>query len=246
MPGYMFNYKILIRYDGSAYSGWQIQKNAATVQELISSAIQTIVKSSVNLTGAGRTDAGVHSIGQTANFLVEKELDLYLFVHQLNGILPRDIAVIKAEQVPESFNARYSAKSRTYRYLFTTKKNPFLRGKALFFPRKLDVNALRTLSAPLFSQHDFRAFAKELPENGNCVCDVKALNWARREDIVVFTIRADRFLHGMVRHIAGTLIHAQENGLDADAITAFLEPSAQVKTPYALPPDGLYLLHVEY
>ena len=121
----MFNYKLTIQYDGTRYSGWQIQNNAVTVQEVISNSIKQILQQEINLIGSGRTDSGVHAFGQVANFTFIKELDLFKFRYSLNSVLPDDIAVTGIETVDENFHARFSAKRRIYYYLITNQKSPF-------------------------------------------------------------------------------------------------------------------------
>ncbi|MFI5237614.1 MAG: tRNA pseudouridine synthase A, partial [Ignavibacteriales bacterium] len=121
----MFNYKITIQYDGTRYAGWQIQENATTIQEVISNSLGQILQEDINLIGAGRTDAGVHALGQVANFKLSKELDLFRFKHSLNSVLTHEISITNVESVEENFHARFNAKKRSYIYLISNQKSPF-------------------------------------------------------------------------------------------------------------------------
>src|SRR3989339_1942505 len=159
----MNNYKLIIQYDGTNYAGWQIQSNAATVQQKIVDAIEVILKEKINLIGSGRTDTGVHALGQVANFRTENELDLYKFRYSLNSILPNDISVLKMESVNESFHARFDAKNRSYIYLFCDHKSPFYNNYSYYFPSlsKLDFDYLNRISKTLLGIHDFTSYSRK-------------------------------------------------------------------------------------
>ena len=158
----MKNYKIIVQYDGSEYSGWQIQPNTRTIQEEIGNAIKTLVKGEVNLIGSGRTDTGVHAIGQAANFRCESTLELGKFIYSLNSILPKSIAIKSAEEVPEEFHARFDARKREYVYLISKKKSPFYYKYSYFYNKELDISGLNNLNPELTGKKDFRSFAKSL------------------------------------------------------------------------------------
>ena len=143
----MFNYKITIQYDGTQYAGWQIQENATTVQEVISESIENILQEKINLIGAGRTDAGVHALGQVANFTTGRELDLYKFKYSVNSVLPSDISIAKIEIAEENFHARFSAKKRSYIYLISYQKSPFFDRYSYTLFMDFDLNKLNALSS---------------------------------------------------------------------------------------------------
>ncbi len=159
----MNNYKLLIQYDGTSYSGWQIQKNGTTVQQKIVDAVEVITKEKVNLIGSGRTDAGVHALGQVANFRTERDLDLRKFQYSLNAVLPNDISVVNIEKVNESFHARFDAKSRSYVYLFMNNKSPFYEKYSYLYPRlsNVDIGRLNLLSKTLLGEQDFTSLSKK-------------------------------------------------------------------------------------
>ncbi len=148
----MKNFKLTIQYDGTNYSGWQIQENSSTIQQKITDAVEVILKEKVNLIGSGRTDAGVHAAGQTANFKTEKNFDLSKFRYSLNSILPSDISILKIEEAAANFNARFDAKKRSYIYLISTYKSPFLHPYSYFYSGGLEIKVLNNLSKFNFRQ----------------------------------------------------------------------------------------------
>ncbi|RKY99557.1 MAG: tRNA pseudouridine(38-40) synthase TruA, partial [Ignavibacteriae bacterium] len=159
----MSNYKLTIQYDGTDYAGWQIQENAITVKGIISDAIRVIITEEVNLIASGRTDSGVHALGQVANFRYEEEIDIYRFQHSLNSILPTDISAINIQKVSESFHARFDAKERSYLYLISKEKNPFYY-KFSLLKKNLDINSLNELSNTFLGENDFTSFCRKNSE----------------------------------------------------------------------------------
>ena len=156
----MNNYKLTIQYDGTDYAGWQIQENARTVQGTICDAIKLITTEEVNLIASGRTDSGVHALGQVANFRYEKEIDIYRFQHSLNSILPDDISAVNIQKVSESFHARFDAKERTYLYLISKEKYPFYYKYSLL-KKNLDVSLLNELSSTFLGEERFHIFLQK-------------------------------------------------------------------------------------
>src|SRR5690606_24253005 len=138
----MYNYKLLIQYDGTNYAGWQIQKNAVTVQQVIADSIFKITGKKITLTGSGRTDSGVHALGQVGNFHISTQLNTYKFIYSLNSILPHDISILNIEEADEKFNARFSAKKRSYLYFISKIKSPFYNSYSFFYHDKIDINKL--------------------------------------------------------------------------------------------------------
>ncbi|MBI5727238.1 MAG: tRNA pseudouridine(38-40) synthase TruA [Ignavibacteriales bacterium] len=240
----MQNYKLTIRYQGTKYHGWQMQQNAVSVQATIKQALELLLKEEVNLIGAGRTDTGVHAMGQVANFRTDQSLDLFRFIYSLNSLLPKDISITHYEQVPESFHSRYDATSREYRYHFYHKKNPFLHGLAFYSYHRYDVVVLNKYAQRFLGTHDFYSFSKELPDNENATCTIKKAVWRCTKEMTVFTIIADRYLHGMVRLITGSIIYAAKNKLPAAWIDEML--TTKQENRFAVPPCGLYLYNVKY
>ncbi len=242
----MFNYKITIQYHGTQYAGWQIQENATTVQEVISQSIEKILQEKINLIGAGRTDAGVHALGQVANFISGRELDLYKFKYSINSILPRDISITKIEMTEENFHARFSAKKRSYIYLVSNQKSPFFDrySYTLFFD--FDQKKLNDLASALLGNQDFTSFSKVNTEVQNKFCEIYEARWRRQKNFFIFYIEANRFLYGMVRTIVGTLLktYSSHNGI-SDLISILLQKDRNAAAD-SVPAKGLFLYKVKY
>lgn len=242
----MNNYKLLIQYDGTNYSGWQIQQNAKSIQEEITNAIRIVTNENVNLIGSGRTDAGVHAFGQTANFRTELTLEPYKFLYSLNSILPRDIAVLKMEKVHEKFHSRFDAKKRSYIYFFIDYKSPFYYKYSYLYKKKLDCGILNELSKVLKGKKDFAAFAKKINEIENTFCTIHDIHWRKSKELIIFYIEADRFLHGMVRTIAGTILELYDNKKDKKELEKIINSKDRTEAGISLPPAGLFLYKVKY
>lgn len=241
----MKNYKLHIQYDGSDYSGWQIQENSKTVQGVISDSLNVLLREKVNLIGSGRTDAGVHALGQVANFKLESSLDIYRFTHSLNSILPKDISIIKIEKVRENFHARFDARERSYLYLISKIKSPFYHRYSLQ-KNEVDITRLNEIGKVFLGQHDFTSFCKKKSEVENKICNVTSLHWRETGNFYLFFIHADRFLHGMVRTIIGT-IFKYENAINAgDRVKAILEAKDRETAGESVEAKGLYLYKVKY
>lgn len=242
----MNNYKLTIQYDGSKFNGWQIQKNAISVQEKIKSAIEAILKEKIVLTGAGRTDTGVHALGQVANFKCEQEIDFYRFKYSLNSMLPFSIRIKEMESVSLSFNARYDAISRSYLYFIAYSPTPFNYQYVYNYHFPLDTTVLNHLSEPLKGVHDFSSFTKYAKDRETFICDIKSIKWTKIKGIVVLFIQADRFLHGMVRAITGTLLMTAKSEGSKDQILQILQAKNRELAYASAPSKGLFLYKVKY
>lgn len=242
----MFNYKLTIQYDGSGYSGWQIQNNAKSVQQTLTDALFTLTKQNINLVGSGRTDSGVHALGQVANFRIEEKLDLYKFNYSLNSILPDDIVVSKMEEIHYDFHARFDARRRTYIYLITQKKSPFYKNYSHQYFGTVDLNKLNELSSAFICERDFTSFSKKNDEIENKNCKIVECKWFTKNEVIIFKIAADRFLHGMVRAITGTLLRAMDLNQDKKHILELFENLDRETVPMSVPAKGLYLYKVDY
>lgn len=244
----MNNYKLVIQYNGKNYSGWQIQKNAVSVQGKITEAIHTLLRVNVNLVGSGRTDTGVHALGQIANFRHNEDLDLYKFHYSLNSLLPNDISIQNIAKVNENFHARFDALKRSYIYLITGIKSPFFYDYSYYY-LKLDLNKvsrLNEVSKILMREDDFTSFSKRNTETKNNNCNIMNIHWRKSKYVTIFFIEADRFLHGMVRAIVGTLLYAVENNFDQDYILDIIGQKDREKASMAVPAKGLFLYKVTY
>jgi len=240
------NYKLIIQYDGTNYSGWQIQKNSESIQQKITEAIEVLLKEKINLIGSGRTDSGVHAIGQAANFRTELEIDIYRFKHSLNSILPSDILVSAMEEVDSEFHARFDAKKRTYLYLITQTRSPFYKNYSYFYPRKIDLQNLNSLSKLFLGDKDFTSFSKKNDEIENKNCEVYKAFWRKKGELILFSMQASRYLHGMVRTIIGTLLNAQDQNNPETFIREIFNSQNREEAFESVPAKGLFLYKVEY
>jgi tRNA pseudouridine38-40 synthase len=242
----MHNIKLLVQYNGTAYSGWQIQTGSKTVQQTITDSIETITGEKINLIGSGRTDTGVHALGQVANFRINENPDLYKFSYSLNSILPKDISVISSAEVPENFHARFDARKRKYLYLFIKYKSPFYEQFAHRYFYRLDCGFLNRLSGAIIGKKDFTSFARKADETEDKICTVYDAVWRETKGFLLFFIEADRFLHGMVKTIVGTLLKAQKNYYDEKYIDEIFLAKNREAAGEAVPSRGLFLYKVWY
>ncbi len=244
----MKNYKIIIQYDGTDYCGWQIQRSGRTVQGTIKEALEKLTRSEINLLGAGRTDSGVHAYGQTANFKIDSELDIYKFKHALNSVLPKSISIPRMEKVSGEFHSRFDAKRRSYFYLFVPEKNAFLHKYSYYYPRikQVEIGKLNELSKIFHGKKDFTSFSRKLEGNRNSVCTIYNTHWRITNGVYVFLIEADRYLHGMVRAITGTLIKVYNYKEPSIELEKIIEAKDRQAAGQAVPPQGLFLYKVRY
>ncbi|MFA5512444.1 MAG: tRNA pseudouridine(38-40) synthase TruA [Candidatus Kapaibacterium sp.] len=240
---------LVIQYDGTAYSGWQIQKNADTIQNQIQNAIQIVCGNNYNIIAAGRTDAGVHAQMQVASFQITDDFRLpeEKIKYALNSKLPHDIRIIKAFIHKGDFHARFDAVSREYRYYLSKKYDVFHRRYVSFIKYPFDTELL-IRSAEIFMRKDnFTTFSKFNPDNHNPICNVDQCKWEHIEpDVLVLTVRADHFLYGMVRSLVGTMIDIARGKRSREEVdSAFRKHDRNLNSPLA-PPQGLFLNRVDY
>ncbi len=239
----MRNFKLTIEYDGTDFHGWQVQPDVRTVQGEIIRALGEL-GDRVSVTGAGRTDAGVHAAGQVASARLRTRLDAPTIARALNAKLPPDVRIRGAEEAPLSFNARFDARSRTYRYIVTRRPSALWRRYFHYFGGELDIGAMRGAVGRLIGEHDFSSFSSSADTSGTKACRVLSATLAEAPPLLSFEIKADHFLHTMVRSIAGTLIEiGAGKPLDIQQIIEQRDRRAAGPT---LPPNGLYLVGVGY
>ncbi len=215
---------------------------------MIEETIQILTKEKITLTGSGRTDTGVHALGQVANFKCENKLDTKRFKYSLNSILPESIAVKDFKETDLNFHSRFDAKKRSYIYLITSAKSPFYKDYSYFLRRSKDFNIddLNFLSRNLLGEMDFTSFARKGSGVKNHICEIYNIHWKRLGDRIIFYIEANRFLHGMVRTIVGTLLEAHKNGSSDKTLLEILQKKDREFAGEAVPSKGLFLYKVKY
>ena len=240
-------YFIYLSYDGTAYHGWQVQPNGASVQETLQRALSTLLRAETPITGAGRTDAGVHAAMMVAHFDGPRgELERG-WVYRLNGMLPPDIAIHKIVPVPSDMHARFSARARTYYYYVHTRKSPFLRDRSWRLVHTPDFEAMNRAAALLLEYEDFTSFSKLNTDTKTNICHVRSARWVQLSDHEWrFEITADRFLRNMVRAIVGTLMEVGRGTLTLDGFREVIEKKNRCAAGESVPARGLFLQNVEY
>ena len=244
----MKNLLLKVQYDGSNYEGWQSQPSGNTIQQKIEKAIFEITGERVKIIGSGRTDSGVHAKGQYCNFMSVAELPIEKMPGAFNSALPRDIRIIKSEEVPLDFHARYSAIKKKYSYHIDNNGiyNPLFRRYAYHIPQPLIVEEMEKASGFLLGSHDFRAFMSKGSSIKTTIREVKDIKLKSEDNFLIFTIAADGFLYNMVRIIIGTLVEIGLGKLDSEIIREMIiTGNRNIGGPTA-PPHGLFLEEVYY
>jgi tRNA pseudouridine38-40 synthase len=254
----MRNLKLILSYDGSEFSGWQVQPEAATIQGTLATAIGRVTGENVLPQGSGRTDAGVHALGQVATFATASPIPAGNFVKALNDSLPASIRVLGVEEVAADFHARRSAHAKTYRYRMYRAEicPPFLARYVWHYPYPLDEGAMEKAAACVAGEHDFTSFAAvdaERRESGgndeaerSNVRRIFSSCWQRKENEFVYLVRGSGFLHHMVRNLVGTFLLAGKSTLNPDDIGRILAARSRSAAGPTAPASGLYLVSVEY
>lgn len=242
------NIKLTIEYDGTNYHGWQTQPNGPTIQAVLEDALSVFFAQSIRVIGAGRTDAGVHALGQVANFHTVKSFDRHRLLRGLNALTPRDITVKEAEAVADSFDARRDGRARIYHYQILNRPmpSPFYLNRAWHLHAPMDIEAMRAAIACLLGEHDFSSFRAAGCEADHPVRRVYETSIENRGEVLVYTIEATAFLRHMVRNIVGTL---SEVGYGTRAPASFAELLAardRSRAGITAPANGLYLMEVKY
>jgi len=244
--------KLTLAYDGTAYAGWQIQSHGRTLQEVVESALGKITGEPIRVTASGRTDAGVHALGQVVGFRTESKLSPEIFMRALNAELPRDVAVLDAAEAPDGFHATLSAKRKRYRYRIFAgpTRDVFRRQTAWHLPRALDVEAMDRAAQALRGTHDFSSFETQGSERKTSVRTIYDISVRRGLEgdphLIAVEVEADGFLYNMVRTIVGTLVkvgrHARSECWVAEVLAAMDRRAAGPTAP----PQGLFLMSVRY
>lgn len=240
--------KLKISYIGTAYCGWQVQPGQDTVQKRVQDAIRSLTGEQVSVQGSGRTDSGVHALGQVAHFDTNSALPVKNFVSGLNHFLPPDIRIEEAKEVGENFHARFSAREKTYCYcIFESEFGGALyHERALRVKEKLDVKKMQAAAEALVGEHDFTSFMSTGSEVTSAVRTVSRIRVFRSGGLVKIYVTANGFLYNMVRMIAGVLIRAGKGEMDREGVTKLLETKSKDAVREVVAPYGLYLVSVKY
>ncbi len=247
----MRNIKLTIAYDGTNYLGWQRQKSGPTIQGVLEETLARLLGHRIKLRAAGRTDAGVHALGQVANFLTTNKMPLKDLHRALNALLPKDIAIVKVEEVPIKFNAQYDAKYKTYFYQIYNHpiRHPLWRLYSWWVPQKLDLEAMKACLPLFLGQKDFASFRKTGSDIRTTVRTVYNVNLKRAVGIanmLRFEISARGFLRYMVRNIVGALVEVGLHRLTPEELEQIMEAKDRSLAPPPAPPQGLFLKEVVY
>ena len=243
----MTTVRLDIEYDGSAFHGWAAQPGLRTVQGELEAALATVLREPVQLAVAGRTDSGVHALGQVASFVTQAEPGQDL-ARRLNGVGPDDVAVTASAAVEDGFDARHSATARSYLYRILARPapSPFELNRALWWPHSLDLDALRACAAALPGTHDFTAFTPTQTDHVRFDRDILAASWGQIGEIFEFRITADAFMRNMVRVLVGTMLEAASGRRSPQSFKELLAGVPRNAAGDTAPPHGLYLESVSY
>lgn len=245
----MRNIKLTIEYDGKNFAGWQNQPNKTSIQGEIEKAIKEITGEDVDLIASGRTDAGVHALGQTANFHTESNLPIDRFTYALNSKLPKSIVIKKAEEVEDRFHSRYNCKGKTYRYIINNNEFPSAldRYREFHVPYKLDKDKMKNVLEKFKGEHDFKGFKSSggSPKKTTVRTITKA-EMKEIDDRIIIELTGDGFLYNMVRIICGTIVDVGLGKIKEDEIEDIINSGDRTRAGKTLPPHGLYLVKVFY
>lgn len=242
----MRNIKLVLEYDGTDFLGWQTQASGRTVQQETCLVLEQILQESVNLIGAGRTDSGVHARGQVANFRTSSSVPAQSLLRAMNGLLPADICVRSIGEVAESFHARFDARLRVYRYTIVRHRIAIGRHYAWVVHYPLDVERMQRAAEVIIGEHDFASFCKSASEPDHHRCTVAESRWVVENDAMVYHVRANRFLHGMVRALVGTMVDIGRGFTPEESFRDILRALNRLHAGMAAPAQGLVLEEVVY
>ena len=244
----MRNIKLTIEYDGKDFNGWQKQPNKLNIQGEIEKAIEEITGEKIDLIASGRTDAGVHSLGQVANFKTNSTIDVEKIPYAINSKLKKSIVIKSAEEVPERFHSRYSVHSKTYRYTINNSKfgTALYRDMEYHFPIELDEKKMQKAAKFFEGEHDFKAFKASGTSSKSSVRTIYKATVERKEDRVIIELTGNGFLYNMVRIIAGTLIDVGIGKIKPEEVKEIIEKKERKNAGKTLPARGLCLLEVDY
>jgi tRNA pseudouridine38-40 synthase len=240
----MPRYFIEVSYKGTRYSGFQVQQNANSIQAEVQKALKIYYRTDFQLTGSSRTDAGVHALQNFFHFdsptLITDE------TYHLNAILPNDIVVKKIYEVKEDAHCRFDAISREYRYIIYQQKDPFLEESAWYYPYSIDLDLLQQAANEITRHTDFTSFSKRNTQVHTFQCNIITSQWSWENDCLIYYVKGNRFLRGMVRGLVGTMLQAGRQKITLDQFRSIIETKDCTKADFSVPPHGLFLVKVNY
>jgi tRNA pseudouridine38-40 synthase len=239
-------YFIEFAYNGKNYCGWQYQPHSPSVQETLNKALSTLLRTAIDVVGAGRTDTGVHAHQMYAHFDYAEVIDSGVLTQKINSFLPKDIVVYRFIPLHDDAHARFDAVARTYEYHIHSFKDAFDNEASWYFFHPLDVNAMNEAANILFEYRDFQCFSKTHTDVKTFNCDVMEARWEQHGNKLIFTISADRFLRNMVRAIVGTLVNVGLEKISIDDFKTIIENRDRNQAGFSVPAHGLYLTKVIY
>ena len=239
-------YFLELAYNGTNYHGWQYQPNATSVQETLNKALSTILKTTIDIVGAGRTDTGVHAKQMFAHFDYDLDIDIPQLVHKLNSFLPKDIAIFNIHLVHNDAHARFDATKRTYEYHIHQQKDVFENENSWYYQNELDIEKMNQACKILFDYTDFECFSKVNTEVNTFNCKIYEAHWQQNGNQLLFTISADRFLRNMVRAIVGTMVNIGLGKVSLADFKTIIESKDRSQAGFSVPAHGLYLTKIEY
>lgn len=245
----MTRYFISVLYKGTQYAGFQIQDNANSIQFEVEKALRIFFKISVQLTCSSRTDAGVHALSNYFHFdsdAMPGEEIVARSLYNLNAILPQDIVVKAIFPVPDHWHSRFTASAREYWYYLYQAKDPFLSDRAFYYPYKLDLAALNHAAALLREYTDFTSFSKRNTQVKTFNCSIEKSEWVEANGMIIYQVKANRFLRGMVRGLVGTMLRVGSHKISLEEFSKIIESKNCSKADFSVPPQGLFLINVFY
>jgi tRNA pseudouridine38-40 synthase len=241
----MKRYFIEVSYDGADFGGFQIQQNQQTIQGTLEAAMATLYRETISLTGASRTDAGVHALQNFFHFATAIEVTAK-HIYNLNAILPNAIVVNGIYIVPADAHSRFDAVKRSYIYKIHTQKSPFLEGRSWYYPFPIDINALQLAANTLLLHKDFESFSKKNTTVNTFDCTITKAEWTQEGSIIQFNIDSNRFLRGMIRGLVGTMLQVGRGQINLDRFEEIIRLKNEQNVDFSTPAHGLYLSNIEY
>ena len=241
----MKRYFIEVSYDGAGFGGFQIQQNQQTIQGTLEAAMATLYRETISLTGASRTDAGVHALQNFFHFDTAIEVTAK-HIYNLNAILPNAIVVNGIYIVPADAHCRFDAVKRSYIYKIHTQKSPFLEGRSWYYPFPIDINALQSAANTLLLHKDFESFSKKNTTVNTFDCTITKAEWTQEGSIIQFNIDSNRFLRGMIRGLVGTMLQVGRGQINLDRFEEIISLKNEQNVDFSTPAHGLYLSNIEY